>query len=186
MNLRSRGRLSLEMPTIRIIGALAAALVIAACVPRAAPPAPAPAPPPQRAPRSAPAPPAPPTAAGWQDAPLSPGDWTYRFDGAEALAIFASDRATFTLRCEPNGGITFGLTGAQASAFRFRTSYGERRLVATPVHLNEMLATLAASDPLLDQLVFSRGRFLVEAEGRAALIIPAWPEPARVIEECRT
>ena len=102
-----------------------------------------------------------------------------------SLATFASDRATFTLRCEPNGGVTIALTGAQAPAFLFRTSYGERRLAATPVHLNEMLATLAPSDPLLDQLVFSRGRFLVEAEGGSALIVPAWPEPARVIEECR-
>jgi hypothetical protein len=38
---------------------------------------------------------------------------------------------------------------------------------------------------LLDQIVFSRGRVSVEAEGLPALTIPTWPEPARVIDECR-
>jgi hypothetical protein len=44
---------------------------------------------------------------------------------------------------------------------------------------------LPASDPFLDQIVFSRGRFAVEAQGQARLILPTWPEPARVVEECR-
>ncbi len=170
---------------IRIAGALATALAVAACAPRPSPaPAPVPEPPPRPAPPTPePAPASP--AASWQEGPLSPGDWTYRRDGAVALAIFGSERATFTLRCEPNGSITAGMTGAQAPAFMFRTTYGERRLPAAPVHLNEMLATLSAADPLLDQIAFSRGRFLVEAEGGPALVMPAWPEPARVIEDCR-
>lgn len=174
------------MPILRITGALAVALLAAACVPRQSPPAAAPPPAPAPRPESPPAPPPPvPPAAEWNGGPLSPGDWSYRQDGAVALASYRSDRATFTMRCEPGGSVTIWLTGAQAPAFRFRTSYGERRLQATPIHLNEMQATLSASDPLLDQLAFSRGRFLVEAEGGTALIVPSWPEPARVIEECR-
>jgi len=42
-----------------------------------------------------------------------------------------------------------------------------------------------SSDPLFDQLAFSRGRFLVRVEGQGDLILPAWPEPARTIEDCR-
>ena len=47
-------------------------------------------------------------------------------------------------------------------------------------------ATLAAADPLLDEMAFSRGRFLVQV-GRAGRTwsCPTWPELARVIEECR-
>lgn len=44
---------------------------------------------------------------------------------------------------------------------------------------------LPASDPLLDQMAFSRGRFMVTAEGGASIVVPAWPEFARVVEECR-
>jgi len=38
---------------------------------------------------------------------------------------------------------------------------------------------------LLDAIAFSRGRFSVEAAGTARLVIPAWPEAARVVEACR-
>jgi len=160
------------------------AAMAAACVPRAAPPAPASAPPPAR-PAPPPAEPAPPPPVDWQAGALSPGDWAYRGDGPAALASFRSDRLTLTLRCEPNRSVTVALTGAQASSLIVRTSYGERRLPATPVHLNEMLAGLAANDPLLDQMAFSRGRLLVQADGGPALIVPAWPEIARVAEDCR-
>ena len=42
-----------------------------------------------------------------------------------------------------------------------------------------------AYDPLLDAIAFSRGRFTVESESGAMLVLPAWPEPARVVEDCR-
>jgi len=168
----------------RIGGAALLAAMTAACVPRTAPPAPAPAPPPpRRAPPLAEPPPPPPV--DWQEGELSPGDWDYREDGPAALAAFRSDRLTFTLRCEPNRSVTAALTGARARSLIIRTSYGERRLPATAVHVNEMLASIAASDPLLDQMAFSRGRLFVQAEGGPALIVPAWPEIARVTEDCR-
>lgn len=44
---------------------------------------------------------------------------------------------------------------------------------------------LAASDRHLDMMAYSRGRFMLEQPGREALIVPAWPEFARVIEDCR-
>jgi hypothetical protein len=44
---------------------------------------------------------------------------------------------------------------------------------------------LTATDRLLDEIAFSRGRFTVELPGTPMLIIPAWPEPARVVEDCR-
>jgi hypothetical protein len=159
---------------------------ISACAPRPAPPQP-PAPPPVRpAPAPAPPPPAPPPA-DWRDAPLSAGDWTWSGEGAASRAAFGVGGApAFTLRCENPGQVTLIRSGAQAgSTITIRTSSNERRLTAT-ARGSDTVATLAASDPLLDQIAFSRGRILVETEGAPPLILPAWPEPARVTEDCRS
>jgi hypothetical protein len=170
--------------------ALAAGLAAAlgACAPRPAPqPAPPPAPEPP-APRPAPAPPPSPAAApGWQDAPLSPGDWSY--DSATATAAFgAPGQPSFVLRCAGGGQMTLerrGAAPATAGMLTIRTSSAARTLPArsTPEGL---AATLPASDPLLDAIVFSRGRFAVEAGMMPALVVPAWPEAARAIEDCRS
>jgi hypothetical protein len=65
-----------------------------------------------------------------------------------------------------------------------RTSYGARTLPAN-AQADGLAATLSASDPLLDQIAFSRGRFTVEVAGQPQLVLPAWPEVARVVEDCR-
>ena len=132
----------------RILGVAMLAVIAAGCVPRREPPPPLPTPrpAPQPTPRPQPAP-TPPPPANWQDAEWSAGDWRYRGDGAQALASYASDRLTFTLRCERPGTILIGLSGVQAPGFVIRSTFGERRLAATPVHLNEMIATLPARIP---------------------------------------
>jgi hypothetical protein len=43
----------------------------------------------------------------------------------------------------------------------------------------------AANDAVLDQIAYSRGRFAVEVQGLAPLIVPAWGEVGRVVEDCR-
>ena len=42
-----------------------------------------------------------------------------------------------------------------------------------------------AFEPLLDAIAFSRGRIAVQMPGAVALVAPAAPEAARVIEDCR-
>lgn len=159
-------------------------LSVTACVPRA--PAPAPAPPPP--PPPAPAPPAPPPApsppppADWRDAPLSTGDWSYRGHG---VATYGTDsQPVLAMRCDSAGRISLARVGTAGRSITIRTTFGERSLPAT-VQGSETVATLAASDGLLDQIAFSRGRFLVQTDGAAPLIAPAWAEAARVIEDCR-
>lgn len=174
------------MRRMRIGGAALLAAMAAACVPRAAPPVSAPAPAPAPSPASPPEQPPPPPPVDWQEGELSQGDWDYRQDGAATFALFRTDRLTFRLRCEPGRSVTVALTGAQMPALVIRTSYGEQRLPATRSHSNEMVASLAPNDPLLDQMAFSRGRLLVQAEGGSGLIVPAWPEIARVAEDCRS
>lgn len=158
------------------LGAAGAAALVAGC---AGKPAPAPAPVVRQAPAPAPVPAPPgPAAQSEPDLPLTPGDWTYAGEAGGSAAMFGVAGApAFTLRCDPaQGRIALFVTGA-SQPLRLSTSFGQRILPAGTM--------LAAADPLLDEIVFSRGRFTVEADGRAALILPTWPEPARVVEDCR-
>jgi hypothetical protein len=141
-----------------------------ACVPRTAPPRPLPAPPAAAPPATPPPAPAPPVA--WQDAPLAEGDWSYagqeaRFEGPGGVLL--------ALRCEAGRQIALLRPGAPAGPLTIVTSFGER----------EVAAPLAAADPLFDEIAFSRGRFQVRSADGEALVLPSWPEPARLIEECR-
>jgi hypothetical protein len=138
-------------------------------------PAPAPTPPVGEAPPPEPIRPSPdPVAQDPPDPPLAPGEWLYAGDSGGSVARFGD---SFSLRCDSaRGRISLARAGS-AAALRVRTSYGERALPAG--------AELAATDPLFDEMAFSRGRFTVEASGLPALVLPAWPEPARVVEDCR-
>lgn len=163
-----------------------AALAAAGCMPRQEAPAPAPEPPP--AAELAPAPtPSPTPTADWRDVPLTPGDW--RFDPARAVAEFGTAGAPlFSLRCDaPAKQIVLTRTGtATGNALIIRTSFGFRSLLLQTVAGSpQVVARVPANDRLLDGMVFSRGRFTVQLPGAALLVIPAFAEPARVIEDCR-
>jgi hypothetical protein len=134
-----------------------------------------------------PQPETPPAPADWRDAPLSPGEWSYAGGGAGASASFGPvGDAGFIVHCDGARRITLARRAAAgtATALTLRTTGGVRSFAARSEG-GALVATLSASDPFLDALVFSRGRFTVEAAGLPTLILPAWPEPARVIEECR-
>lgn len=62
-----------------------------------------------------------------------------------------------------------------------------RALVSEPLRskVGWLVVALRARDPLLDAIVFSRGRFAFEAAGEPTLYLPSWPEIGRVIEDCR-
>ena len=171
----------------RFAACLAAFAALAACVPRAAAPPPQPAPPPRPAPAPPPAPlpPAPASGTDWQDGPLAPGDWSYSGAGATPQASFAAPGGIlFALRCDAGGQIRISRPGTAGGPITIVTSFGERNLPGAG-NAEPALAALPASDPLFDQIVFSRGRFLVRVAGGGDLVLPTWPEPARLIEECR-
>ena len=157
-----------------ILAALAATVVAVGCVP--APKAPQAPPPPPPAPAPPPAPTPPP--ADWRDIPLTPGSW--RYDSATLTASFGSAGGAllFTIRCDrAQRQVTLLRPDLASGAMIVRTSSSQRSL--------SVPATLPASDGFLDQMAFSRGRFTIEAAGLPMLVIPAWAEPARVIDECR-
>jgi hypothetical protein len=172
--------------------ALVLALGIACCSPP--PPEPAPAPPPPPPPvRAEPAPlPPEPQYENWLDAPQTLGDWTYRETATASYALFGQpgEGARFGMECnKPARTIRLVRSGSATGgvAMRIRTETAERMLAGNAVAdgTPTIEVQLQASDPLLDAMAFSRGRFAVEAAGLETLYIPAWAEVTRVIEDCR-
>ena len=161
-----------------------AALLVAGCATSPRPPAVAPPPPPPPATEAPLPPPPPPAPPSWEDMAPAPGDWRF-LAAPSAVADYGEEKApSLTLRCEAaQQRIVLVRTGATAgSALTLRTTFGARQLAVG----DGGAAALAASDPILDDMVSSRGRIAIEAPGLPMLVLPTWPEPARVIEECRS
>lgn len=124
--------------------------------------------------------------AAWADAALSPGRWTYQPPrGSGSRALFGPANApSFQIACGAGRLLTLSRTGAAAGSLTVRTTSTLRTLSGTR-GAQGLSAQLPANDSLMDAIAFSRGRFAVEAPGVPVLIIPAWPELARVVEDCR-
>ena len=107
--------------------------------------------------------------------PLTPGQWSYFSTATGSMASYGS---VLSLRCDrATRTITISRIGAEPAILTIATSSLTRTLPAS--------GRLLANDPLLDAIAFSRGRFGVSVSGQPALVVPAWAEPARVIEDCR-
>ncbi len=129
------------------------------------------------------------------DAALTPGAWIYQDfgpgNGKRALFADPGDSFYFSLTCvtQPNGPeILFTRTGRPAKrdlAMTIRTETAQRVLMARQATPAIIAVAVPASDRLLDAMALSKGRFAVEVEGEAPLILPSWAEVSRVIEDCR-
>jgi hypothetical protein len=167
--------------------ALFVPLVVASCV---QPPTPQPRPaPPVVRPAPAIPPPAAPSADWTQRAP-TPGTWTYTRDARGSLAMYgqAGSNALFTLRCDRNGNrIYASRSGSAASRMTLRSTNGAKAYDARPTGSQPpyVAAELAARDPQLDAMAFSRGRILIGLDGADDIVLPIWPEFTRVVEDCR-
>jgi hypothetical protein len=117
--------------------------------------------------------------------PLAAGAWTLRLSASSSEASYGvqGTPARLTLRCD-------------LVARRVRISRPDRPAGAITIITSSLTRTLAAPgevtifDPLLDAIAFSRGRFVVMTPASTAavsgvLVIPAWPEAARIVEDCR-
>jgi len=118
------------------------------------------------------------------------GSWSYAAttDGSEATFGTTSTLPQLTIHCtRATRRIAISRpAGATAPFLNVWTSSQQRQLAARFNPLtNRISADLAAYDSLLDAIVFSRGRFGVAVSGAPALVVPAWSEPARVVEDCR-
>lgn len=164
---------------------LAAALALAACTGPVAPPR-SPSPAPVRTPIATPVPatPPPPRAADWRDWPVTPGDWRYAREGRDSVARFGAGGATLlAVRCTA-GQVRLSVTNGGAQAI-VRTSSVSRSLPLGTGADGVASAALVVGDPLLDAMGFSRGRFAVESPPLRPIVVPAWAEVLRVVEDCR-
>ena len=159
---------------------LALPLLAAACT------APAPTPPPRiAAPAPTPVivPPKPAAPTDWRDRPYTPGGWHY----ANRVATFGTEGAPalFAMQCDPGRRLIILSVAGRVTSLAIRTSYAERAWPAQPGSDGRSQVSFVASDPQLDQIAFSRGRFSVSGAGLPEIDMPAWAEPSRVIEDCR-
>ena len=188
---------------------VASVLALAGCT--ASPPQPAPAPRTQAAvaPRPAPVPPPAPQpsvavpparadGASWRDLPQTPGSWTYAAESTGTAVRFGQPGAgpLLVLRCDRTRPAIVlqraGFASGEVPA-AITTSSTLRRLTATPAGGAARVQNAAIPfeiafsprDPVLDAIAFSRGRFMVEMGGAQTLVLPAWSELGRVIEDCR-
>jgi hypothetical protein len=118
------------------------------------------------------------------------GSWVYAQtpNGSEASFINASAMPQLTIRCtRATRRITIAKPASAAAPFlTVWTSAQTRGLPASFNPATQRLsADVMAYDPLLDAIVFSRGRFGVSVSGTPPLVMPAWAEVARVVEDCR-
>ncbi|CAN5192356.1 hypothetical protein BH10PSE13_BH10PSE13_17610 [soil metagenome] len=171
------------------LGALLAALV--GCAPTIVPepggrPAPSPPPPPPPVAQVQPGP-------DLQDWTVTPGTWTYARDSRVSTARFGLTGAAPAawLRCDlTTRGITVGRTASTvqnagpSAMMAVVTSFGRSEWPARAVS-GGMEAARGASDPGLDAIAFSRGRFALMLAGQTPVVLPSWAEPVRVIEDCR-
>ena len=118
------------------------------------------------------------------------GTWSYASaaDGSEAMFRDSSGRTQLSLRCTRSlRRLSIAKPATAAAPFlNVWTSSSSRNVAAgfDPA-TGKLTGVLASNDPLLDGIAFSRGRFAVAVSGSPALVVPAWPEPLRVVEDCR-
>lgn len=171
-------------PLLFVAAAILASLATSCSEKQVAPP-----PMPRPTPRPLPPPPPPPPAAlDWRQAPITPGDWNWAMEGGQSVARFAD--GVLVLRCDRAAGTIVLQRAGSATGpvpMTVTTSSALRTFSATPQPgPPAMLAvSLTARDPVLDAMVFSRGRFAVEAPGLPPIYAPSWPEVGRVAEDCR-
>lgn len=179
----------------RTAAALALTFGLAACV-SAPPPAPTPPPVVRPAPTATPTPTPPPVVQeprydNYLDAPQTVGAWAYDGRRNMSLAIFNGPDASFAIHCYPSARridlIVSNQPTREGAIMRIETETRSRDLPTTlgPGEVWAAIATLSPSDPLLDAMAITKGRFAVSLEQGRTLYLPAWVEVSRVIEDCR-
>ncbi|MFL6763891.1 MAG: hypothetical protein ACJ8FO_01700 [Sphingomicrobium sp.] len=118
------------------------------------------------------------------------GEWSYAptADGSEARFANASAVPQLWLHCtRATRRVTIAkAAGAAAPLLNVWTSALAESVASTFIPATGRLtADLAGADPLLDGIANGRGRIGFGVAGQPPLVVPAWAEAARVIEDCR-
>ena len=119
------------------------------------------------------------------------GSWSYQAYAGGSHAAFTDTAVTqrLILRCNrASRTVSIVRTGVSAAAptLSVWTTSTARALPSRFDATRTLTADLRATDPLLDAIAFSRGRFATGAAGLPMVAVPVWPEVSRVIEDCRS
>jgi hypothetical protein len=169
---------------------VASIITLSACTAPPPPPAPQPAPAPKPVVVTPPQPQKP--VGDWIDWPLAVGDWVYRRDDRGSLALFGptGQNATVTLRCDTGRRRIYLAREGAGTGGRMvvRTSSTLKEFAAIPTGATPayLAAEILPTDPILDAIALSRGRFAIETEGQTPIAIPSWAEITRIVEDCRS
>ena len=118
------------------------------------------------------------------------GSWAYSAtaDGSEATFSNPQGLVQLVVHCaRATRRVTIAkLAGAESP---FLSVWSSSLTKSVPSSFNpatgRVTIDFAPYDPLLDAIASSRGRIGVTIAGQAPLVVPAWAETARVIEDCR-
>lgn len=128
--------------------------------------------------------------------PMPAGDWFFattaqgslaRFGAAGAipLASLECDRARAEIRLiMPGQPAGTGPWPADIAAATTSGTFTAEGYAAGGVAA--VVIRFPANARMLDAMAFSRGRFRIGVAGLAPLVLPAWSEVGRVIEDCRS
>ena len=118
------------------------------------------------------------------------GRWSYRSFAGGSEASFADAGGTrLTMRCNRVARtVSIARTGVPAATptLAVWASSLSRSVPARFEATRVLTADVAATDPLLDAIALSRGKFATSALGAPIVAVPNWAEPVRVIEDCRS
>ena len=119
-----------------------------------------------------------------------PGNWNYESTADGSVATYSNESGFIQLwmHCTRATRRVMIARPAAASA-PFVSVWSSSLTQNVPASFSpatgRLTIDLAPFDPLLDAIANSRGRIGFVVQGQAPLVIPAWAEPARVIEDCR-
>jgi hypothetical protein len=118
------------------------------------------------------------------------GNWTYAAtaDGSEAAFANASAIPQLWMHCT-RATRHVSIAKSATAAAPLLNVWTSSQTRSAPSSFNpatgRLTIDLAATDPLLDAISSSRGRIGFSIGGQPPLVVPAWAEAARVIEDCR-
>ena len=119
------------------------------------------------------------------------GTWSYSTatDGSEARFADASGGPQLVLHCtRATRRVTLSKPATAAAAAMSVWTSSQSRSIASSFNptTGRLSADLQAYDGLLDAMTASRGRIGLSVGTQPALVVPPWPELARVVEDCRS
>jgi hypothetical protein len=118
------------------------------------------------------------------------GSWSYgaASDGSEATFASYGSPVQLWIRCA-RATRRVSIAKPAATAAPFLNIWTSAQTRSVPASFNpasrRITAELGAYDSLLDALANSRGRVGFTTGAQPSLVLPAWPEITRVIEDCR-